>query len=319
MASSAKPAGSGGDERAGETAGAHGNMNDVTVFTVTVKAGDAIFKEQDESRDMFIICRGQVKLTRHYAGEERLVELLDAGDFFGEMSLLEEQPREVSAHATSDCELFRIDASTFDLLVQEAPEIPIRMLRKLSRRLREHQEHEMRAAAIAMAPFQPAPERAQAAVPAPAPAPPGDAAPPHHQAGSGFSGPAAEPGAAPLAARLVHAASGARFDIDPARAELVVGRSDRSTGYAPDLDITALDGERTVGRRHARIIHRDEAYFLRDEKARNGTFVNDKRLEPQAEVALASGDRLRFGLVETTFELAAPAAVRAAPGQPSPA
>lgn len=245
-----------------------GNLDDVETFAVAVKAGDFIFREHDEGRDMFLIREGQVKLTKRYAGKDRQVELLQAGDFFGEMSLLDEQPRELSAQAVTDCALFRIDGSTFDLLVQEAPEIPIRMLQKLGRRLREQQEQEARAAAIAMGPL------------------------------ASTSGPARR-----KFASFVDAARAARLDVSD-HGESIVGRFDRATGFAPELDLSKLDSERTMSRRHAKVVARDGEYFIREDTAtRNGTFVNDERLQTGADRKLQHGDRVRFGLVEMTFEL----------------
>lgn len=254
-----------------------GNLDDVESFAVSVKAGDFIFRENDEGRDMFLIREGQVKLTKRYAGQERQVELLEAGDFFGEMSLVDEQPRELSAQAVTNCALFRIDASTFDLLVQEAPEIPVRMLQKLGRRLREHQEQEARAAAIAMGPLTPA---------SPKPSEAGPAAPRTRKIGS-----------------FVDAAGTKRFDIT-ANGESVVGRFDRASGFTPEFDLSKLDTERTMSRRHAKVVSRNGEYFLREDTAtRNGTFVNDQRLDTGVDRKLEPGDRVRFGLVELTFEL----------------
>ncbi|HEV3142240.1 MAG TPA: cyclic nucleotide-binding domain-containing protein, partial [Vicinamibacterales bacterium] len=106
-----------------------GNLDDLSKFLTSAEAGDFIFKEQDSGVDMYIIRNGQVELLKQYAGGERQIAMLEAGDFFGEMSLLEDQPREVSARAVGPVELLRIDATTFDRIVQEAPEIPVRMLR----------------------------------------------------------------------------------------------------------------------------------------------------------------------------------------------
>jgi CRP-like cAMP-binding protein len=253
-----------------------GSLDDPAEFTVAVKAGEFIFREGDAGKDMFLIREGQVKLAKHYAGQERQVELLEPGDFFGEMSLIDEQPRELSAQAVSDAELFRIDPSTFDLLIQEAPEIPIRMLQKLGRRLREHQEHEARAAAIAMGPLDPSP-----------------------------SDTSARPRRVALRklACLFIPGSHTRFDL-AAQGESVVGRFDRSTGFTPDLDLTTLDTDRTIGRRHAKIVSRNGEYFVREETpTRNGTFVNDARVQTGVDQRLENGDRVRFGFVEMTFEL----------------
>ena len=86
--------------------------------------------------------------------------------------------------------------------------------------------------------------------------------------------------------------------------EATVGRVDRATGFTPDIDITPLDAERTLSRRHAKIVVRDGDFYVREEMGtRNGTFVNGERVQTGVDVRLASGDRLRFGLVETVFEI----------------
>jgi len=254
------------------------NADDLTSYLVSAKAGELIFKEHDTGADMFIIRSGRVELLKEYAGQERQIAQLEVGDFFGEMSLLEDQTREVSARAAGPVELLRIDASTFDRIVQEAPEIPVRMLRKLARRLRDYQEHDARAAAIAMGPMA----GSTAAEPQPVPVP---------------------AAAAPHAARLVDPVSHKEFAL-AGLTEATVGRVDRATGFTPDNDITPLDAERTLSRRHAKIVVRDGEFYLREEMGtRNGTFVNGERVQTGVDVKLSSGDRLRFGLVETVFEI----------------
>src|SRR5258708_38747540 len=69
-------------------------------------------------------------------GADRVLAVLEKGDFFGEMSVLEDMPRAASARALTDARLLQINGSTFDQLLQGNPEIAVRMLRKLSRRLR---------------------------------------------------------------------------------------------------------------------------------------------------------------------------------------
>ena len=253
------------------------NADDLSSYLVSARAGELIFKERDTGADMFIIRSGRVELLKEYAGQERQIAQLEVGDFFGEMSLLEDQTREVSARAVGPVELLRIDASTFDRIVQEAPEIPVRMLRKLARRLRDYQEHDARAAEIAMGPM----------------------------AGTGKpAGPAPVPvaaAAAPRAARLVDPVSQKEFPLE-GLTEATIGRVDRATGFTPDIDITPLDAERTLSRRHAKIVVRDGDFYVREEiGTRNGTFVNGERVQTGVDVKLSSGDRLRFGLVETVF------------------
>ena len=105
---------------------------------------------------------------------------------------------------------------------------------------------------------------------------------------------------APEEAFLIEERSGTRFvlTVDDSH----VGRVDRSSGMKPQIDLTAFDTERTLSRRHARIIRRGSTYFVREEtSSRNGTFVNGRRIEAAADVELHDGDDVRFGLVKTIF------------------
>lgn len=272
------------------------NLDDLSKFLVAANEGDFIFRERDSGADMYIIRNGQVELLKTRAGSECQVALLEAGDFFGEMSLLEDQPREVSARAVGPVELLRIDATTFDRIVQEAPEIPVRMLRMLCRRLHEYQEHEDRAAAIAMGPLPGISKEA-----ASAPAARLSGAMPRYT-------PAAEPAPAepppvPIVAVLVDPKSKKMFDLSDG-GESTVGRVDRLTGFSPDIDLSSLDTQRTLSRRHAKIVRKDGDYYVREEiGTRNGTFVNGTRVQTGVDVKLASGDNVRFGMIDTVFEL----------------
>ena len=106
-------------------------------YVVQVAAGEFIFREGEPGKEMFIVQKGQVEILKKFRGQTRQVSLLEEGDFFGEMAILEDLPRAVSARAHIESVLLRIDDATFDQMVRRNPEIAVRMLRKLARRLRE--------------------------------------------------------------------------------------------------------------------------------------------------------------------------------------
>jgi len=81
--------------------------------------------------------------------------------------------------------------------------------------------------------------------------------------------------------------------------EALVGRPDRASGTVPEIDLSPLDEQRTLSRRHAKIIRRGGALFVREEPGvRNGTFVNGERLGAGQEVELRDGDLVQFGFVK---------------------
>jgi signal-transduction protein with cAMP-binding, CBS, and nucleotidyltransferase domain len=254
------------------------NLDDLASFTVSGQAGDFVFREGDKTTDMYVVLDGQVEILRQWGSEPRQIALLEAGDFFGETSLLEEAPREVSARAVTNYRCLKFDYPSFDQIVRETPEIAIRMLRRLSHRLRERLEADVRAAEIAMAPLR----NAQAAAAAAPVAPPR---------------PARSPDARPM---LVHD-SGKEFVLDAD--EMMVGRIDRATGKRPQIDLTDIDADRMLSRKHAKIVKKDGEVFVSEEPGvRNGTYVNGTRLAPAQVVKLNDGDELRFAVVVTRFQ-----------------
>lgn len=100
-------------------------------------------------------------------------------------------------------------------------------------------------------------------------------------------------------AKLV-SAFGQDFPLE--RGETIIGRSDPMQGIFPDIDLSMLDPERTVSRRHARIVYRKKHYWLEDLNSVNGTRHNGKLLAAGKPVALVPGDRIEFGRGGTVFK-----------------
>jgi len=86
--------------------------------------------------------------------------------------------------------------------------------------------------------------------------------------------------------------------------ETTMGRIDPVTGIRPDVDLTNLDTQRSVSRRHAKIVHTEGEFRIVEEiGTMNGTFVAGKRIPTGTPVAIKDGDRVRCGLVDLTFRV----------------
>jgi len=98
---------------------------------------DAIF-HADESGDVFcLIKEGQVKVTMiSPEGKEIILSMLGPGEFFGEMSLLDDAPRSATVIATEALELVTIYRNDFLQILQENFSITRKVLSEMSRRLR---------------------------------------------------------------------------------------------------------------------------------------------------------------------------------------
>jgi CRP-like cAMP-binding protein len=86
---------------------------------------------------MYIIRSGKVAIKKRVAHGEITVAVLEKGDFFGEMAMLEHIPRTAGAEIIEDGDLIVIGSDIFGDMVKSNPEIGVRMLRKYSLRLRE--------------------------------------------------------------------------------------------------------------------------------------------------------------------------------------
>src|SRR5688500_17461987 len=121
----------------GSPPAAGGARKGLASFTEELAAGDYVFREGELGTEMLILQEGQVEILKTLDGVDEQLAVLEKGDFFGEMSLLEDLPRTATARAVTPCKLIRIDGATFDQMLRNKPEIAVRIMRKLSRRPRQ--------------------------------------------------------------------------------------------------------------------------------------------------------------------------------------
>ncbi|HEX9682698.1 MAG TPA: cyclic nucleotide-binding domain-containing protein [Acidimicrobiales bacterium] len=100
---------------------------------VEVRAGSVLCEEGKSGRQFFVIVSGSAKVTR----KKRKVNELGPGDFFGELSLLDQAPRSATVTATSDMEVVVLERRAFNDLLNDVPTLAFKVAAGLSRRLRE--------------------------------------------------------------------------------------------------------------------------------------------------------------------------------------
>jgi CRP/FNR family transcriptional regulator/CRP/FNR family cyclic AMP-dependent transcriptional regulator len=90
---------------------------------------------------MYVIAEGRVKVSKLSGdGREKILELLDTGDFFGEMSLLDDAPRSASVKALSDVRIFALARNDFLNLLERSSNLALAVVQELTRRLRQVDE-----------------------------------------------------------------------------------------------------------------------------------------------------------------------------------
>jgi CRP/FNR family cyclic AMP-dependent transcriptional regulator len=104
------------------------NTEDYKSFSV----GETIFEKGEPGDVMYVVLEGQVDIKV----ETELIEHLAEGQIFGEMALIDKQPRSASAVALSNCRVAPVDQKRFTFLVQQNPYFAIQVMSVMADRLR---------------------------------------------------------------------------------------------------------------------------------------------------------------------------------------
>jgi CRP/FNR family transcriptional regulator, cyclic AMP receptor protein len=114
----------------------------VSMLTVVEpQVGETIFREGDEPTAMYVVLAGEMEVTKKSrGGVDARVAVLGPGDWFGEMSIVDVQPRSATVRALASGRLIRVSAADLDALyrhdVRSYAIIVLNLARELSRRLR---------------------------------------------------------------------------------------------------------------------------------------------------------------------------------------
>lgn len=108
---------------------------ELIVHERTFMPDEVVFHERQPGTGMYIIKKGLIKLTKTTNGEKTKIAELGEGEFFGEMSLLEDYPRSAQATAVVKTELLGVFRPDLFDLIERNPKLGSKILLKLSQRL----------------------------------------------------------------------------------------------------------------------------------------------------------------------------------------
>ena len=86
---------------------------------------------------MFVLQAGKVAISKKVRDVEKVLAMLGPGEFFGEMAIISNKPRNATATVEEDAKLLVIDPKTFEGMIRGNSEIAVRMIKKLAERLSE--------------------------------------------------------------------------------------------------------------------------------------------------------------------------------------
>lgn len=254
--------------------------NPFAKFLTHFKVGDYIFREKEEGDVMYIIQSGKVALHRTVAGKRKTVNTLEKGDFFGEMSVLDRVPRATDAEVVEDAGIISINGQTFGEMIRSNPEIAVRMLRKYSMRMRQYSDEldQLRANLEGGGDGQDFAD-------VPVQDDQTEVAPVQGQAKAYF----------------VAKESGKIYPVY--KDEVLLGRYDSVTGHRPEIDLTEEDDNRNISRRHARLLYKENTYYMAEEiGTMNGTYINGTRIPTGVLTPIHDGDELILCRVPVIFK-----------------
>jgi len=100
-----------------------------------------ILFENDPGDSLYLVAGGQVKVVLiGEEGREVILSMLGPGSFFGEMALIDDEPRSAHVIAMEDSSLLVLRREDFQARLRTSPEVAIALLRELSQRLRRADE-----------------------------------------------------------------------------------------------------------------------------------------------------------------------------------
>ena len=105
------------------------------------KRGTTIFRKGDAGTELIAVLSGSVRISAPGEdGREAVLNHIREGEIFGEIALLDGQPRSADAVAASDCEIMVVDRREFIELVRKQPEFAFKLIETLCARLRRTSE-----------------------------------------------------------------------------------------------------------------------------------------------------------------------------------
>ncbi|NCN04852.1 MAG: Crp/Fnr family transcriptional regulator [Spirochaetales bacterium] len=104
-------------------------------FAVTYQKGDILFVEYEPGDSFYLIQEGQVRISKIMGGIEKTIDVLQPGEIFGEMAILEEAPRSANAMAVDKVKVLQFNRANFEILMGGNPQIALKLLKLFTKRI----------------------------------------------------------------------------------------------------------------------------------------------------------------------------------------
>lgn len=106
-------------------------------FRKTFQAGDVIFSEYEPGDNFYLIQSGRVQIVKIFGDLEKTIAVLNPGEIFGEMAILEEAPRSATAIAIDQVTALEFNQENFEILMQGNPQVALTLLKLFAMRIHD--------------------------------------------------------------------------------------------------------------------------------------------------------------------------------------
>ena len=103
-------------------------------FGKNYKKNEIIFCEYEPGNTFYFLLNGRVKINKISSDSEKTLDILEPGEIFGEMSILEEAPRSATIIAMDDVKVLEFNKANFESLMTAKPELAIKLLKIFAKR-----------------------------------------------------------------------------------------------------------------------------------------------------------------------------------------
>ena len=99
--------------------------------------GEEIIRQGNAGESMYVVQSGRVEVVQKTEnGDEQHLAFLEAGNFFGEMSVFEKEVRSATVRAAGEARVLKIDKKTLLRRIREDPLLAVNLLKTMSNRIR---------------------------------------------------------------------------------------------------------------------------------------------------------------------------------------
>ncbi|GAB4389490.1 MAG: hypothetical protein Kow0025_15180 [Thermodesulfovibrionales bacterium] len=103
------------------------------ITEVSLKKGESLFKEGDETKGIYLIRSGKVEVSKITPdGWKQTLAVFTAGHFFGELSIMENRRHEAGASALERTDLLLLTREGFERLEKESPILALKIIKKIA-------------------------------------------------------------------------------------------------------------------------------------------------------------------------------------------